>query len=351
MTQQNVKSTVNAAMSERRHSDPPRLWVAVVLGSIVIHLGVFGVLRLVLMGRITTLEVRRELIPVEAIAQAPKATSSTRPTPTTVSSASRDRSTVNTPTKPNQLPNRSAIRTDSPQTRTQQGNKSGVSGTTKQSPSGNKVPTGENSSATKPSQNQQPGKSTQKPSPVTNPSQNKPPGTQKPPNKGTNPGGSGNSGTPSPSNPKPSPGSGNGQNSSNSQSRGARVSRPKNNEFILVDNQSETLHPGDPNYNDELASWLAGDTQLSGEELKQLGITLDGELKLQVKVLIETNGRGEVLPNTTKVLSGNVKPDKAEQLASKIIQQWKFKPTTMTRKDNPVPRAYYIPLTVEPIQA
>jgi len=346
MTQQNVKSTVNAAMSERRHSDPPMLWVSVVLGSIIIHLGVFGVLRLLLMGRITTLQVRREYIPVEAIAQVPKATSSTQPTSATVSSATRDRSSVNSSTKPN----RSAIGTNSPQTGTQQGKQSGVSGTTKQSPAGNKLPTGKNSSATKPSQNQQSGKSTQKPSPVSNPSQNKPPGTQKP-NKGMNPGGSGSSGTSSPSNSKPSSGAGNGQNPSNSQSRGARVSRPKNNEFILVDNQSETLHPGDPNYNDELASWLAGDTQLSGEELKQLGITLDGKLKLQVKVLIETNGRGEVLPNTTKVLSGNVKPDKAEQLASKIIQQWKFKPTTMTRKDNPVPRAYYIPLTVEPIQA
>jgi hypothetical protein len=91
---------------------------------------------------------------------------------------------------------------------------------------------------------------------------------------------------------------------------------------------------------------IDGGRQLSAEELKQLGITLDRALELRVGVLVETNGTATVLPNTTKVLSGNISADAAEKLAKNIVELWKFQPTLMAGK--PVLRGYYIPITISP---
>ncbi|HAA31427.1 MAG TPA: hypothetical protein DCE56_31600 [Cyanobacteria bacterium UBA8553] len=113
-------------------------------------------------------------------------------------------------------------------------------------------------------------------------------------------------------------------------------------------NTSDILHPDDPKYNDRLATLLEGNRELSAEELKQLGIRLDRDLKLRVGLLVETNGTATVLPNTTKVESGNITADVAERLAKKIIQQWKFQPTLQEGK--PIPRAYYLPITISPLK-
>jgi hypothetical protein len=93
---------------------------------------------------------------------------------------------------------------------------------------------------------------------------------------------------------------------------------------------------------------LEGNRELSAEELKQLGIRLDRDLKLTVGLLVEADGTATVLPNTTKVQSGNITVDVAERLAKKIIQQWKFQPTLMGGK--PVTRDYYLPITISPIK-
>lgn len=116
----------------------------------------------------------------------------------------------------------------------------------------------------------------------------------------------------------------------------------------LIDKKTDVLHPGDPKYNDRLATLLEGNKKLSAEELKQLGIRLDKDLKLRVGVLVGTNGTATVIPNTTKVLSGNITAETAERLANKIIPQWKFQPTL--QEGQAVLRNYDLPITISPIK-
>jgi hypothetical protein len=341
MTQQNQKPTANTPMSERGHSDPPGLWATVVLSSLVIHLFVLGMLRLWLMVRIYRNQAARNLIPVDVIAQASEASVPLQPTPTTTSVATTNLPSVNTPTKtPKPVPNSqtasTSLQADSPKTNTSPS----VTQAGKQTPSPKQSPTVKKSPATNPSQKPSPGTPTQKPSPDPIPSPNNPSGTQPSPSKpdlsinngkGTN----GSSTSPSP-NPVASTGSG-----------GILISSTGTPDPIS--NNSEILHPNDPNYNDKLASLLEGNSQLSAAELKPLGITVDQDLALRVVVIIESTGKATLakLPWPQKQ-AGNLSVDKATQLADKSIAKLRFNPTLMDGK--PVDRDYSLTLKISPIR-
>ena len=322
-------------ITERRHSDPPALWFAVILGSLAIHLCALGILRLLMMGNFLSLQSGKEIIPVDVIAIAPAKTP-TRLPPTTGSTATRNSSSLK-PKNPSNLPqNRQSTSTSNPpSTRTD----SPQASTPKLSPS----PNVRRSPAAKPSPNQQPGG----PKPSTQPTPSS--GSDNQSGSGTSSSGSDNqsgSGTSSP-NPSPSTTSSSEQPASNP-SRGASVSTPEQGSFSAIQAKGALLKVDDPDSGDKLATWLNGSTELSAPELKQLGIDLQEDLELKVKVKILRTGEATVLANSTQVLGGTVRPDKAEQLATKIVSQWRFKPTLMAGK--PVEYSYELPLAIRPNQ-
>ncbi len=387
-------------MPEQCHTDPPGLWVAAILGSIVIHLLAFGMLRLLLLGNGSGARSSKQPISVQVIAVAPKATSLVQPARSPSSATTRNPGSANTPkTTSGQSLNRQASSASTPpsnraksqQTSTQKPssnpsqNQSPGKSAQKPSPaskpspnqssgkSGNKQQPAANSSANKPpatnsSANKPPttNSSANKP-PTTNSSANKPPTTNssanklpatnssanKPPapntpspkptppsNNGTQPGGSGTSASPS---PVPSGGSSAGPNSPTPEQGGdfvAIIGQPQ-----LVSNTSDVLHL---DKGDKLAKLKEGNRQLPKDYLTQVGISLNQVLELKVVVIVMSNGEATVVKLPPQALPGNISPKTAEQLAGKIVEQLRFDPTYMENK--PVDRDYNLLITITPSQ-
>ncbi len=303
-----IKPTDHAQIPERRHSDPPALWFTVILGSLVIHWFAFGMLLLLMRGRLQGL-YSSQVIPVEVISVASKAASPAQPFQSSSSAAVRNPN-VNTPARRTSEPflNRRnpsvsppSTRTDSPLTRTQQPEaKLPSAPKTRESQSANASP------------NQPPAAPAGQNLP--NPSQNQPPAAPT------------------------------GQNSSNSQQGGGFIATT--DKFGLTNNNREVIDPV-RNKGDKLATPKPGNRQsFSKDYLKSLGITLDQVVVLQVIILIETTGEPTVL--STQVQQGNISADKADRLAREIIKQWQFEPTYMA--GSPVPRDYSLPLTINPLK-
>ncbi|MEC4805909.1 MAG: hypothetical protein SAJ72_16775 [Jaaginema sp. PMC 1080.18] len=78
--------------------------------------------------------------------------------------------------------------------------------------------------------------------------------------------------------------------------------------------------------------------------LTPLGIQLNGILRLETVIVIETNGKPTVYPEFTQVLQGNISQEQAGQLAKAILEQWQFEPTYM--EGQPVAQDYTIQLTL-----
>ncbi len=371
MVQPTLKPTDSLQMLERHHHDPPALWFAVTVGSFLIHLFAFGILRLLLMGGSQDLQPRKAIVPVEVITVASKTTSPTQIAQKPSAVTTKNPAAVNPPTRRILNPSRNPSATGANQPPTKRSSpissqnkpaaKQIQKPTVKVSPSrkDSKSPVG-NSSPNQPPQRQPssinpvspnktpvpPPSPSPKPSPSPSPKPSPSPSPKPSPSPSPKPSPS-PSPKPSPSpSPKPSP------SPSPKPSPSPTTETPTGGGSIsvgqlgLISNSSEVLHPGDPKYNDRLATLLEGNRQLSAEELKQLGIRLDRDLKLTVGVLVEADGTASVL--STKVLSGNIKADAAERLAKKIVQQWKFQPTLMEGK--PVTRDYYLPITISPIK-
>jgi len=304
-----IKPTDHAQIPERRHSDPPALWFTVILGSLVIHWFAFGMLLLLMRGRLQGL-YSSQVIPVEVISVASKAASPAQPFQSSSSAAIRNPN-VNTPARRTSDPflnrrnpsvsTQPSTRTDSPLTRTQQPEA--------KLPSAPKTRESQSSNV---SQNQPPVAPTGQNLP--NPSQNQPPAAPT------------------------------GQNSSNSQQGGGFIATT--DKFGLTNNSREVIDPV-RNKGDKLATPKPGNRQsFSKDYLKSLGITLDQVVVLQVIILIETTGEPTVL--STQVQQGNISADKADRLAREIIKQWQFEPTYMA--GSPVPRDYSLPLTINPLK-
>ncbi len=311
-------------LPERRHSDHPALWVAVSLGSVLIHVFAFGMLRLLLMGEGLGLQPAKALIPVEVIPVAPKAKSPAQLTQTTRSVATRNPTSVNTPPRRTSTP--SSTRTDSQPTPTQKRSPA-TQPVQKPSPG---TDTQSQLPSPSPSQNPSPGTDTQNQSPSPNPAQNPSPGTgtqnQSPsPNPAQNP----SPGTTPQTPPVTNPQEGGGFNASLGE-----LSLSGGNDIPDKGRQCKT-----PNDNKK---------SFSQDELKQLGVNLDQVLVLNVVVVIETNGKAEVEPKFTEVVQGNISPDKAVQLATEVIKSWQFEPACTYMEGKPVPYPYYVKLTISP---
>jgi outer membrane biosynthesis protein TonB len=319
-----LKPNADAQIPQRRHTDPPGLWFYVTFGSVIIHLLGFGILRLLLMGNGNSLQSQQNIIPVDLITVAPTNTSSNQINPAPSSVTPQNPVAANPPVTRKLEPNsnRLVISTPTPP----------VISPKKQVKTPISFPS-PNQPSTKPTQKSEvkpsnPQTTTTKP---VSPSNN----TPKPEVSATNSSG----GNPS------TPGTQTNQNPSTSQSGGGVISllgklQDRSN------SKQPVIHPDDPNYNDKLAVLIEGNTHLSGDELKQLGIKLNQVVELKVAVVIETNGTATVLPKITETVRGNLSKDAAVALANKVVQQLRFQPTLMAGQ--PVPREYYIPVTITP---
>ncbi len=308
----------NRQMSERRHYDPPALWYAVTLGSVFIHLSAFGILRLLLMAGLIGTSSATKLIPIDVIAMATPAAGIASPKsnpsipPNNTSTTQLPPKTTSKPTtRNNQAQNRQNASTSSPtRTKTQAGATKQPAANTKKSPTVN---------SSKP-----PGKVPPKTKPNTPTGKNNQPGTATTTPKSPSPNNS-------PTN-KPTP---------NSQSGGG---------FIATFNNlapSATIDIPNPDKdNDKLATLLDDKKQLSAEDLKQLGISSNQNLKLKVSVVVETDGTATVWKEQVVVESGSISKEKAVALANKIISQLRFNPTLGNGK--PKPGNYNLQLTIRP---
>jgi len=290
---------------ERRHSDHPALWVAVSLGSLLIHVFAFGMLRLLLMGEGLGLQPAKALIPVEVIPVAPKAKSPAQLTQTTGSVATRNPTSVNTLPRRTSTP--SSTRTDSQPTPTQKRSPA-TQPVQKPSPS---TDTQSQLPSPSPAQNPSPGTGTQNQSPSPNPAQNPSPGTTPQ--------------TPPVTNPQ----EGGGFNASLGE-----LSLSAGNDIPDKGRQCKTPNDNKKNF--------------SQNELKQLGVNLDQVLVLNVLVVIEIDGKAEVNPKFTEVVQGNISADKAVQLATEVIKSWQFERACTYMEGKPVPYPYYVKLTISP---
>jgi outer membrane biosynthesis protein TonB len=333
-----LKPTADAQIPQRCHTDPPGLWFYVTFGSVIIHLLGFGILRLLLMGNGQGLQSQQNIIPVDLITVAPTNTSSNQINPAPSSVTTRNPVSTNLPVTRKLDPNRNRLVISTPTpTPTppvispEKQVKTPISFPSPNQPSAKPIQKPEVQPSS--SQNQQPNPQTTTTQPVW-PSNN----TPKPePSATTSSGGT-------PSTPS-TPGTQTNQNPSSSQSGGGVIS-PLGKLQDRIESKQPIIHPDDPNYNDKLAVLIEGKTQISGGELKQLGIKLDQVVELKVGVVIETNGTATVLPKITEAVRGNLSKDAAVALASKVVQQLRFQPTLMAGK--PVPREYYIPVTITP---
>jgi len=310
-----LKPSDRAHLSERRHRDPPALWYTVILGSVVIHLCAFGVLRLLLMGGFVGMKSGKELIPIDVIAIAPNTTSANRLAAKTVATPTQKPKTRNNPTQ-NRKPassTASATRTVSQQRETKRPPAANPAQNSKKSPTSTSSPPPSGGNGPKTQSNSATGKNI--PSATTTPA----------------------------SRPSDSTNSSPSQTPTSSQS-GASFSVVPGNLALI--RGADMLDPSDPNNNVELATLLDAKKQPSGEDLKQLGMSLDKDLELKVTVVIETDGTAKVI--SAQEVRGSISPEKAFALANKIIPYWRFKPTTEARKDNQIAANYDLPLTIRP---
>ncbi|HEY9650949.1 MAG TPA: hypothetical protein V6C95_09815 [Coleofasciculaceae cyanobacterium] len=306
--------TANESL-ERRHCDPPSLWSAVGVGSVIIHLLGFWMLHLLLKGNFNAWLSDVELIPIDVVTLPANAT---LPTPSSPISGSTS------PSRP--------ANTSTQQPSTQPGDRVTTSSSTPSSsqtnapsPSPQKEqpkPFQEESPTTKPSPNPTPSTNSQTPSPNKNPSPNPTP--------------SNNSPTPPPnSNPSPNPSPGDN-------SEQGSTFRANPGQLVVANNDRDVINPS-LNPGDKFAILKSGNQEsFPIDELKALGINLDQTLVLKVNVLIETTGEASI--SSAQVQQGNLPTDKAEQLASKIIGRWTFEPTYMA--GGAVPREYWLTLSI-----
>ncbi len=341
MTQPTLKPTAHNQMLERRHSDPPVLWVSVILGSVVIHIFAFWIVRLLLMGRLPSLQTA--FIPVDVIAVASETALSTQRSQIPGSTATRTPTSVETPIR--RTSNR-PVRPTSPTTPLNRTN-----------PQQTRIPAGQSASTPNSSQNQQPNKPTgqsvstpnsspnQQPDTPTGqnppaPSQNQPntPTGQNPPAPSQN-----QPDTPTGQNPPaPSqtqqPDTPTGQNTPESQSGGDFVVSVSNSGFRRSVSGTD-IPSQEAKVKNETRQFTAADYGA------QLGGNLEQDVVLEVLLLIDNTGKA-TLQSPPQVVQGssNVDPTKLAQL---VIQGLQFEPAYMD--GGAVAQEYYVRLQISPL--
>ncbi len=346
------KPTADAQNSERRHADPATLWVAVSLGSIVIHLFGFWMLRLLLMGPLLDLQSSKELIPVEVIAVAPKVTSPTQPIQTPKTTAINKPTPINTPTRrtSDSLPNRQSSSTSAASSTRTNSSLTNLPRTPSEKPKGRELPatnpspnqirtTPSTQSSPKPYQNQPSNSPSQERSPAGNSPSNQPSQTDRPavtpPPASPNP----------PSSPTPPPAqSPTEQGSPTSQQGGG----------LLVSASDLRLAGSLSGTRNQLAIPKIRKKQFaSSDYVAQLASNLDQVLVLEILLRIDSTGTATI-QSVTPVSQGN-NPVDSDQIARAIIQNWQFEPTYSVGggaaydRVGPVAQTYWLTLTIRPL--
>jgi len=81
---------------------------------------------------------------------------------------------------------------------------------------------------------------------------------------------------------------------------------------------------------DQLARWQSSPEPLQAiNYLAPLGLTLQGDLVVEVVVAINRDGQVQVFPETARAIQGQASSQQAGQLAARIIGGWRFSPTQM----------------------
>jgi hypothetical protein len=378
-----TRMTAPAQMPERRHTDPPWLWVACSLGAVVIHLLAFWILQLVMV-RQQSVEISTEPIPIElidipepqtvpekaAITSTPKAQNQPESdsekggelekekidqnsSPDAVTPSVGDRIPFLPRRRTNSLPQLAskpipikAVSPTTPADSTQPNSSPPISGSVlpkplavpkgvrrttaelPKPPSFQPPPTTPAAAPTASNSSPVPGSVFQKPDSVASV-----PGINS--DSQASPSSASNQASPQPPEPPSQAESTSDPKASESQRDGGIVATLSN--IRLVDATRDVpTQQAKPKLEEKQISSIS--------YLPQLSKNLDGVLVLQVTLLIDRTGTPEVL--STKVLQGSssINP---EPLARDIIQDWKFEPAYMGGE--PVDQEYFVSLKISPL--
>lgn len=318
-----TKQVANAQASERRHTDPPALWIGVTLTSVVIHIFAFGLMRLLLAGTLTSFRLGRELIAVDLIAVAPKTTSSIRSIQTPGSVKPRTQTPRNTPPLDNSTSNASASRINS------------------RSPAPRPAPNQPRNNF--PSSNSANSASDRVPN--VSPKPNSGSSTSnRVPNVSPQPNSDDSSSNPVPNQPPESNSSDSSSSSSNNQSDSTSSNTQSGGGFLASVADLRLSFP-DTDVPTQLAKPRIQQKKFaSNDAAAKLVAQLDQPVVLEVLLRIDRNGTPKA--QSARVLQGNSSVDPT-QLADAIVQNWQFEPTQM--EGSPVEQEYYLRLNINPL--
>ncbi|HEY9603973.1 MAG TPA: hypothetical protein V6C85_20330 [Allocoleopsis sp.] len=327
-----TKQVANDQASERRHTDPPALWIGVTLTSVVLHIFAFGLMRLLLAGTLTSFKLGRELIPVDLIAVAPNATSAIGPIQTPGSVKPRTQTPRNTPPLNNPTSNSSASRTNSRSPSIQPKGQSPTPRPAPNQPRNNSPSSNSANSSSKrvPSDSPKPNSddSASNRAPSDSP---KPNSDDSASNRGSNQPPASNSGDSSSS-------------SSNNQSNSTSSGTESGGGFVASVADLRLSFP-DTDVPSQLAKPRVQQKKFaSNDAAAKLVAQLEQPVVLEVLLRIDRNGTPKA--QSAKVLQGNSTVDPT-QLAEAIVQNWQFEPTQM--EGSPVEQEYYLRLNINPL--
>ncbi len=293
-----LTSTADSQIPQRHHSDPPGLWIWVMLGSGVLHGLGFWLFQGVLTGNLLQLKSRQTLIPIDIISEPPPVRSQPHSTQPRTSTPTRQPQTVHTST---QLP---------PQRQT--------------------LSTSTSSTRLTPSVKSQQGTSTRTQPTQSNPSQNQP--RNKPSDHG-------NKAT----KPSPTPAS-----SGSSELPPKPISpTPQQGVGLLVNVPSSLRISGSLNDTpNKLALLKTKQTNFPPDtDVGEFASNLDQPLVLEVFLLIDRTGT----PTVEQVISVSEQTSgiNLTQLVQAIIQTWEFEPT-YNNKGEPFDQTYQLALQITP---
>lgn len=295
---------------ERRHADPPGIWIAVLLASVAIHVYAFGLLRLLLKEGVPGLPLGQDPVPVELITveSQPLSPAQVQPTQPLNSPTTSQPTPINPPPNPNQ---------------------SADEGLNRQADSVPNAPLNDtNSDSPNPSQEQPSNSATAPTSPNPAPNPNTSPDTSVSPpidpNPALNPNPSPDTPVVPPVSPNPSQPGGGGL-----LVRGLGFNRSIPDRDIPTQEATPKF-----SWNQEFAA---------NEYVSQVAGNLNQTLVLQIWLIIDRNGRPTL--QSAKVSQGS-SPVEPTELAQAMMQNWHFEPAYMG--EGAVDQEYLVTLSISP---
>lgn len=333
-----TKLVDNAEASERRHTDPPALWIGVTLTSVVIHIFAFGLMRLLLGGTLTGFKLGRAIVPVDLIAVGSNSTSSIQPiqTPGSVNLRNQTPSGTTsrraTPPLDNSTSNSSASRTNS---------RSPIATPKERSPAPRPAPSQPRNNS--PSSNSPNSASDRVPNVPPQPNSDSS-ASDRVPNVPPEANSDNSSSDRGPNQPPESNSNGSSSGSSNNQSESTSSDTPSGGGFVASVADLRLSFP-DADVPTQLAKPRVQQKKfVSNDAVAKLVAQLNEPVVLEVLLRIDRNGTPKA--QTAKVLQGNSSVDPT-QLAEAIVQNWQFEPTQM--EGSPVEQEYYLRLNINPL--